>query len=152
GNAVNTQIILGNTPRWIKSTDEIGIGVNSDGATLSTEYEGEGLNATFIRNVRTVSIAILNLKNPGMTNTRQVPVAFPDELARHGYTLGRTDVPLVNKAQNKIYIGCNVSKIDPTKPSLNEDGQVVWTTNDNENRTIGTVTLVLDYPSLRNPE
>lgn len=150
-NQVNTQIILGNNPRWIKSTDDIGVGVNSDGETLATEYEGEGLNATFIRNIRTVAVAILDLKNPGMLNTRQIPVAFPDELARQGYTLGRTDVPLVNRAQTKVYIGCNVSKIDPTKPSLNDAGEVVWTTDDSDNRTIGTVTLMLDYPSLRNP-
>ncbi|GGH09787.1 hypothetical protein FAZ19_01690 [Sphingobacterium alkalisoli] len=152
GREVNTQDILGTQPRWIKSTDELGVGVNSDGATLTTEYDGTGLTATFKRNVRTVRVAILDLKDPGMINTRQVPVSFPDELAVQGYTLGRTDVPLINAAKTKIYIGCAVSKIDPTKPSLNLDGTVAWTTNDNTNNTIGTVTLVLDYPTLRNPE
>ena len=152
GPEVNTQIVLGNQPRWVKSTDEIGIGVNSDGQTLTTEYTGTGLTATFVRNVRTVAVAILDLKNPGMNNSRQIPVAFPDDLAKQGYTLGRTDVPLVNQDQTKVYIGCAVSKIDPTKPVLNTDGTVSWTTSDNANNTIGTVTLVLDYPSLRNPE
>lgn len=151
GRQVNTQPILGNNPRWVKSTDEIGIAVNSDGETLTTEYTGTGLNATFVRNVRTVSIVSLDLKDPGMTNTRQVPVAFPDALAAQGYTLGRVDVPVLNKAQDKVYIGCNVSKIDPTKPTLNSNGQVVWTTTD-PNREIGTATLVMDYPSFRNPE
>jgi len=152
GREVNTQDILGSQPRWIKSTDEIGVGVNSDGETLTTIYEGTGLNAQFVRNVRTVRVAILDLKDPGMINTRQIPVSFPDELAAQGYTLGRTDVPLVNQAKTKLYIGCAVSKIDPTKPTLNSDGTVAWTTNDAANNTIGTVTLVLDYPTLRNPE
>lgn len=152
GAEVNTQPILGDQPRWVKSTDEIGVGVNSDGATLTTEYTGTGLNATFVRNIRMVRVAILDLKDPGMINTRQIPVTFPDELAIQGYTLGRTDVPLVNAAKTKLYIGCAISKIDPKVPTLNDDGTVAFTKNDAVNSTIGTVTLVLDYPSLRNPE
>lgn len=159
GREVNTQPVLGNNPRWVKSTDQIGVGVNSDGETLTTEYEGTFTPATpnlsaltFKRNVRTVSVAILNLQNPGMTNTRQVPVSFPDDLAAQGYTFGRTDVALVNKAQTKIYIAVAVSKIDPTKPSLNSSGQPQWTTSDAANNTINTATIVIDYPTLRNPK
>jgi len=153
GREVNTQDILGNQPRWVKSTDEIGVGVNSDGeGTLSTEYTGTGLGATFVKNTRIVRVAILDLKDAGMINTRQVPVSFPDELAKQGYTLGRTDVPLVNQAKTKLFIGCAVSKINPAIPTLNSDGTVSWTTSDAANSTIGTVTLVLDYPTLRNPE
>lgn len=153
GREVNTFDILGSQPRWVKSTDEIGVGVNSDAAgSLTTEYTETGLNAKFVRNTRIVRVAILDLKDPGMINTRQVPVTFPDELAKQGYTLGRTDVPLINEAKTKLYIGCAVSKINPAIPTLNTDGTVAFTTSDAANNTIGTVTLVLDYPTLRNPE
>lgn len=151
GREVNTHVILGNTPRWIKSTDELAIGVNSDGTDkLSTQYTGTGVDAVFNRNVRTVAMAILDLKNYGMINTRNVPVAFPEELASQGYTIGRTDVPIINSAQNKVYIGALVSKIDPSKPTLNANGTVTWANDPNIN--IGTATIVVDYPTLRNPE
>lgn len=160
GREVNTQPILGDNPRWVKSTDQVGIGVNSDGATLTAEYDGiftpltpNLSELTFKRNVRTVAVAILNLQNPGMVNTRQVPVSFPDDLAKQGYTFGRTDVALVNKAQTKIYIAVAVSKYDVAKPTLNASGQPQWTTNDlPANNTINTATIVLDYPTLRNPK
>jgi len=102
--------------------------------------------------VTDVKIALLDLKNPGMANTTQLSLAFPDELASQGYVLGRMDVPLVNKAQNKLFVPVSVSKIDPKVPSLDEDGKLQWVKKDDDNRTIGTVTLVLDYPSLKNPE
>src|SRR5690606_16790358 len=54
------------------------------------------------------------------------------------------------EAKNKIFIGCNVSRKDPNlPPTLDEDGDLVW---ENADREIGTVTLVVDYPSLQNPK
>jgi len=151
GRQVNTGDALGTTtPRWTKSTDDIGFVLRS--AETVTESEGTGLDATFKRKVTTFKIAELDLVNPGMANMRTMPVAFPDEWASKGYVLGRTDMPLLNKAKNKVYIACSVSKIDPNEPSLDTDGRVQWVKNDNANSTIGAVTLVLDYPSLRNPE
>jgi len=151
GRQVNTAVVLGTSPRWVKSTDEIGVGVRSGSAT--TEFTGTTVeDAVFKRKVTDVKIALLDLKNPGMANTAQLSLAFPDELASQGYVLGRMDVPLVNKAQNKLFIPVSVSKIDPNVPSLNGKGELQWEEKDNANRAIGTVTLVLDYPSLKNPE
>jgi len=153
GHQVNTAVVLGTAPRWVKSTDKIAVGVNTGSTT--TEYTGTGLSATFTKKVTTLRVAALNLEYPhmGMTNNRtDLQIEFPGDLAGQGYSLGRTDVALVNKAENKVYIPCSVSKIDPAVPSLNDEGNVQWVKNDIANRTIGSVTLVLDYPSLRNPE
>jgi len=148
---VNTEPILGNGARWCKSNDRIGIAVYSSAAT---EFTGKTLqDAVFKRRVTNFKIVYLDLQNSNMPNTRQFTVALPDGLAEQGYALGRSDIPVVNKAEDKVYITCNIGKIDPKKPSLNNDGNLVWNTNDAANMTMKkTVTLVLDFPTFRNPE
>src|SRR5690606_21989560 len=50
--------------------------------------------------------------------------------------------------KNKIFIGCNLTRINKNKKStMNSRGQS-WETTTNE---LGTATLVVDYPSLTNP-
>jgi len=148
GYELNTAVILGTAPRWNKAAEGIGIGVYAGAATLS--YTGEAPNFVYENRDSEVRIAILDLENTAITNTAQFTFPWSDEERAAGYGVGRIDVPVLNAAKTKIFIGCNVSKVDPTAtPTIGANGEPSWP-NDNENIE-GTKTLVLDYPTLRNP-
>ncbi|REA61687.1 hypothetical protein DSL64_12055 [Dyadobacter luteus] len=141
--------MIGASPRWVKAAEDIGIGVHLTGST--TVSEGTAPNHVFKYTRGEVRIAEIDLDNVRVPNSTKFDFPLSAELEAQGYSVGRIDVPVLNEAKNKIYIGCNVTKIDPTKLSYNATGNPVWA-NDNANRTIGTATLVVDYPSLSNPK
>jgi hypothetical protein len=64
--------------------------------------------------------------------------------------VSRIDVPVVNKAQNKVFIGAAISKMNPKSFTIGTDGLPVFAA-DNTVRSWAT-TLVVDYPSLANPK
>lgn len=149
GYELNTASILGTAPRWVKAAEGIGVGVYAGAATLS--YEGTAPNFVYKNRDSEVKIAVLDLNNTAITNTAVFNFPWTAEERAAGYGVGRIDVPVLNQAKNKVFIGCNVSKVDPAKtPTVGTDGIPVWP-NDIAN-TNGTKTLVLDYPSLRNPK
>lgn len=144
---INTEPILGSAPRWVVAAEGIGVGVFGSSEIL---YTGEGVNAVFQSTKSTVKIATLNLDDPEITRQTEFEFPFSQEQKDAGYAVGRIDVPILNEAKNKIFIGCNVSRTDATKkPTLNTNGGLVWAS---ATREIGTVTLVVDYPSLQNPK
>ena len=144
---INTEPILGSAPRWVVAAEGVGVGVYGSSEIV---YTGEGVNAVFQSTKSTVKIATLNLDNPEITRQTEFEFPFTEEQKEAGYAVGRIDVPILNEAKNKIFIGCNVSRKDPNlPPTLDEDGDLVW---ENADREIGTVTLVVDYPSLQNPK
>lgn len=149
GNELDLSDIVGTSPRWTKAAENIGIGVHLTGST--TEKEGTAPNHIFKYTRGKVRIAHIDLEGAKVPNSAEFEFPFPADLEAQGYSVGRIDVPVLNKAQNKVFIGCNVSKVDPTKLSYNADGEPVWA-NDAANRTIGTTTLVVDFPSLKNPQ
>jgi len=149
GNELDLSDIVGTSPRWTKAAEDIGIGVHLTGSTTVTE--GAAPNHIFKYTRGKVRIAVIDLENAKVPNSTEFDFPLPAELEAQGYSVGRIDVPVLNQAKNKIFIGCNVSKIDPTKLSYNTAGEPVWA-NDAANRTIGTTTLVVDYPSLQNPK
>jgi hypothetical protein len=149
GNELDLSDIVGTSPRWTKAAENIGIGVHLTGSTTVTE--GAAPNHIFKYTRGKVRIAIIDLKNARIPDSNEFDFPFTAELEAQGYSVGRIDVPVLNEAKNKVYIGCNVSKIDPTKLSYNATGDPVWA-NDAAKRTIGTTTLVVDYPSLQNPK
>lgn len=149
GNELDLSDIVGTSPRWTKAAENIGIGVHLTGSTTVTE--GTAPNHVFKYTRGKVRIAVIDLENARVPNSTEFDFPFPAELEAQGYSVGRIDVPVLNEAKNKIFIGCNVSKIDPKKLSYNASGNPVWA-NDAANRTLGTTTLVVDYPSLQNPK
>jgi hypothetical protein len=149
GEELDLEDMLSASPRWTKAAEGIGIGVHLTGSTTVTD--GTAPNHIFKYTRGKVRIAIIDLVNPKVPNSTEFDFPFPAELEAQGYSVGRIDVPVLNEAKNKIYIGCNVSKIDPKKLSYNAEGLPTWA-NDAANRTIGTTTLVVDYPSLQNPK
>ena len=149
GNELDLSDIVGTSPRWTKAAENIGIGVHLTGSTTVTE--GAAPNHVFKYTRGKVRIAVIDLENARVPNSTEFDFPFTAELEAQGYSVGRIDVPVLNEAKTKIYIGCNVSKIDPAKLSYNTAGNPVWA-SDAANRTIGTTTLVVDYPSLQNPK
>jgi len=149
GNELDLSDIVGTSPRWTKAAENIGIGVHLTGSTTVTE--GTAPNHVFKYTRGKVRIAVIDLKEARVPNSTEFDFPFPADLEAQGYSVGRIDVPVLNEAKDKIYIGCNVSKIDPGKLSYNTAGNPVWA-NDAAGRTLGTTTLVVDYPSLQNPK
>ncbi|WP_055448331.1 hypothetical protein [Lacinutrix mariniflava] len=146
GPELNTAAILGTAPRWMKAAEGIGIGVYA--SSYDVAYEGEAPNFTFVGSDSEIKVALIDLVNTGITNTAIFDFPWSDEERAAGYNVGRVDVPILNAAQTKVFIGCRTRKIDPTgTPVLDEDGIPEWPSDEIE----GTKTLVLDYPSFNNP-
>lgn len=147
GSEVNTASILGSAPRWVKAAEGIGVGVFAGSATLT--YGGTAPNFVYKNRDSEVKIATIDLNNTYIINTAIFNFPWTDEERAAGYGVSRIDVPILNAAKNKLYIGCNVSKVDPTKaPTIDANGLPVWP-SDAANIN-GTKTLVVDYPLLRN--
>ena len=148
GFELNTASILGTAPRWVKAAEGIGVGVYS--GTVTTVYEGTAPNFVYKSRDCEVKIAAIDLNNTAITNTAIFNFPWSDAERAAGYSVGRIDVPVLNQAKTRLYIGCNVAKIDPTKaPTINASGVPVWPPD--AANINGTKTLVVDYPSLRNP-
>lgn len=144
---VNTEPILGTAPRWVVAAEGIGVGVF---ASSEIQASGVGAGADFIDVKSTAKIAVLNLDDPKITRQTEFVIPFTAAQTKAGYQIGRIDVPVLNKAKTKIYIGCNLTRTDPTKKStVNNAGTQTWSTG---TRELGTATLVVDYPSLTNPK
>jgi len=150
GQEVNAAIILGTSPRWVKSAEGVGIGV-----TIATEtvYTGTFPSVTFGSIKSTAVVASLNLDNPSIMNTNSFQVPFTPEQLAQGYSIGRIDVPIINQAKNKVYIGCNITKANLSAAATqNANTGVVSWPNLPAGSVDGTVTIVLDYPTLKNPK
>ncbi len=145
---VNTEPILGSAPRWVVAADGIGVGVYAS-ATIQGSAEGAG--ADFIDVKSTAKIAVLNLNDPQITRQTEFTIPFTAAQTKAGYQIGRIDVPILNKAKTKIFIGCNLTRTDATKKSgVNAtSGAQTWSS---ATRELGTATLVVDYPSLTYPK
>src|SRR5690606_14817716 len=78
-------------------------------------------------------------------------VALSEEEQAAGYHIWRMDMPVVNKAKDKVYIGAGVRKNNTTAFALDENGQVEFE-RDETSPAAWAKTVVLDYPSLENPK
>ena len=144
---VNTEPILGTSPRWVVAAEGIGVGVY---ASSEITASAAGAGATFINVKSTAKIAVINLNDPEVTRQTEFTIPFTEAQTKDGYQIGRIDVPVLNAAKTKVFIGCNLTRTDVTKPStVNTSGNQTWSSAANQ---LGTATLVLDYPSLTNPK
>lgn len=144
---VNTEPILGSAPRWVVAAEGVGIGVFAS-ATITGSALGAG--ADFVDVKSTAKIATLDLNDPQITRQTEFTIPFTAQQTKDGYQIGRIDVPVLNAAKNKVFIGCNLTRTDITKKSgANASGTQTWTAG---TRELGTATLVVDYPSLTNPK
>ncbi len=150
GFELNTAVILGTSPRWTKAAEGIGVGV-SFGEAIDP-YTGEAPNFVYRNPKGSIRIANIDLENTAITNTGSVNIDLGEEIESQGYHVWRADVPVLNKAQDKVFIGLGIRRHDVNGTvTYNNSGAVNGWQTTNE-RTLGTTTLVLDYPSLRNPK
>lgn len=148
GSELNTATILGTAPRWVKAAEGIGVGVYYGEAR--PVYTGTAPDYVYQNPKGTIKIANIDLNNTAITNTGVINVDLGAYEAE-GYYISRADVPVLNQAKTKLYIGVNVGRHNVTgTPTTNSSGTVSWPSN--SLRELGTVTYVVDYPSLRNPK
>lgn len=157
GEEVNTAPLLGTSPRWVKAAEGIGIGVNISGAAAPIDpVKAEAGTPQPYEYVRgTAKVAIIDLDDPRVPNSTEFEFPFTKEEKEAGYSVSRLDVPVLNAAKTKIFIGCAINKVNPTGTpvkSVNRNGDVTWSWPSDAANIKGTVTLVLDYPSLANPK
>lgn len=150
GDELNTAVILGTSPRWTKAAEGKGVGVSFVNARNS--YTGEAPNYQYQHPKGEIRIANIDLDDPAIRNTGNIAVDLGKELEGQGYHVWRADVPVLNEAQDKLFIGVGIRRhdIDNNEVIIGRDGAVSWATTDE--RDLGTVTYVVDYPSLRNPK
>ncbi|WP_026712430.1 hypothetical protein [Flavobacterium daejeonense] len=151
GYELNTAVILGTSPRWVKAAEGIGVGV-SFGDALDP-YTGTAPNYVYRHPKGIIKIANIDLNNTAITNTGSINVDLGTELESEGYHVWRADVPVLNQAKDKLYIGLGIRRhdINGTVTTNATSGAINGWARTNE-RDLGTVTYVVDYPSLRNPK
>jgi hypothetical protein len=148
GAEVQTKDYVTTSPRWVKAAEGIGVAVNVSAVT--SVYDGVSPNFNFKYRRGTASILSLDLNNPKIIATSTFPLALSAAEEAAGYHIGRMDAPVINKTGDKVYIGTQVSKVYPNRFTIGDTGVPSFTT-DNSVRG-GAKTLILDYPSLKNPK
>ncbi|HWK98351.1 MAG TPA: hypothetical protein VNQ55_00325, partial [Parapedobacter sp.] len=150
GDELNTAVILGTSPRWTKAAEGKGVGVSFVNARDS--YTGEAPNYQYQHPKGEIRIANIDLDDPAVRNTGSIAVDLGEELEGQGYHVWRADVPVLNEAQDKLFIGVGIRRHDLSNHELTvgRGGALSWATTDD--RDLGTMTYVVDYPSLRNPK
>ena len=145
GSAISIAPYVGTAPRWIKlfDGDQTGAAVY---ASTEHQFDDNGTpedesDDTYLRTDVTLGVVTLDLVNSAIKNFEETNVALPADLEAQGFFIGRTDMPTLNAAGDKLYIGARLDKVDPetTERERNFD-------------PLESITIVLDYPSLLNPE
>src|SRR5690606_37282332 len=89
----------------------------------------------------TATVLSLDLQKVEITGFKQYEIPLTQEEELQGHTLFRLDAPVLNKAGNKLIIGTWMQKRNP----------LTGETESNFER-LGTKSVVVDYPSLENPQ
>lgn len=150
GAEVETATYVSTSPRWLKAAEGIGVAVR--GTANAVVYEGTG-PSDFVFKERTTKVDILSLdlNDPKIINTTTTAsLKLSDEEVAAGYYIWRIDVPVINKAGNKVYIGAGVQKMNPESYTIGTSGAPTFAT-DNTSPRAWAKTIVADYPTLANP-
>lgn len=136
GTEVSIAPYVGSAPRWIKlfDGDQTGAAVY-----VSTEHQFDE-NDNYVRTEATMGVLTLDLVNSQIKEFQEHSIALSEEEEAKGYYISRIDMPVLNKAGDKLYIGARLSKVNPETAE-----------RDNDYEILGSKTIVLDYPSLSNP-
>lgn len=136
---VNISSYATTSPRWLKlfDGDQTGIAVNVSNVQITTE--ADGTTYKYARGLSTV--LSLGLQQVGIKTYEQYEIPLSAEEEAQGFYIGRLDAPVLNKAGNKLFIGVSKSKYDPATGQADRSGTV----------QIPARSLVVDYPSLKNP-
>ncbi|WP_282054136.1 hypothetical protein [Maribacter luteus] len=144
GSEISIAPYVGTAPRWIKlfDGDQTGAAVY-----VSTEHQVDNNDTpddvtddTYLYTNSTIGVVTLDLVDSQINNFEEHIITLSEEESVAGYYISRIDMPVLNDAGDKLYIGARVSKIDPTTLESESDYEI-----------LGSKTIVLDYPSLLNP-
>ncbi|WP_435136014.1 hypothetical protein [Formosa sp. A9] len=144
GSEISIAPYVGTAPRWIKlfDGDKTGCAVY-----VSTEHQVDDngtpddvTDDTYLRTEATMGVLTLDLENSLIRNFQESSIPLSAEEEAQGYYISRIDMPTLNAAGDKLYIGARLSKVDPATGE-----------SDNGYDILASKTIVLDYPSLLNP-
>ncbi|MEL0651893.1 hypothetical protein V6246_10705 [Algibacter sp. TI.3.09] len=136
GTEISIAPYVGTAPRWIKLFDGDQTG---SAVYVSTEHEADA-DGNYTRTNATIGVVTLDLGNSLINNFQEHDVPLTAEEEALGYYISRIDMPTLNAAGDKLYIGARLSKVDPATTESDSDYEI-----------LGSKTIVLDYPSLLNP-
>lgn len=148
GPEVETADYVSASPRWLKAAEGVGVAVRA--AAQDPVYTGTGTNIVYKETIAATNVISLDLNNPKITETSSFDLRLSDEEVAAGYYINRIDVPVINKAGNKVFIGAAVNKYNINSFTL--DQGVPTFAADRESPKAWAKTIVLDYPSLTNPK
>ncbi|WP_378184706.1 hypothetical protein ACE939_08165 [Aquimarina sp. W85] len=143
GSEINISQYVGSAPRWVKLFDGDKTGA---AVYVSTENEIDDKGTedvtddTYVRTNAKIGVVTLDLENSLIKEFQEHNVALSPEEEALGYYISRIDMPVLNEAGDKLYIGARLSKVDPLTAERDTDYEI-----------LGSKTIVLDYPSLLNP-
>lgn len=149
GAEVETSAYVSTSPRWLKAAEGVGIAVKAE--ANPTVYTGTAPSFVFKERTASVDVISLDLNNPQITKIADFQLPLSTSEVAAGYYISRMDVPVVNKAGNKVFIGAAISKHNTTIFTLGDTGLPVFPA-DNASDKSWAKTMVLDYPSLTNPK
>ena len=149
GGTVSIAQYAGSAPRWVKlqDGDKTGVAVSmtrtdnaevDDNGTPENVEDDEFLYKRELGTVVSVDMqeVVISEVNSGF----EIPLSEEEEAM--GYYIFRLDAPCLNAAGDKLIIGTWMGKLDPETGG--RDGS--------EYERLGTKSVVVDYPSLQNPQ
>ena len=137
GTTVNISQYAGTSPRWAKLFD----GDNTGIAVNVTTPQIVAPNGVYQHTRGTATVFSLDLKNILISAYKQYEIALSAQEEAQGHHIFRLDAPILNKAGNKLIIGTWMRK---TNPATGE--------NETAFERLGSKSVVVDYPSLLNPQ
>ncbi|GAB3931959.1 hypothetical protein [Mucilaginibacter myungsuensis] len=134
---VNISSYATTSPRWLKlfDSDKTGIAVNVSNVVVTRT------NSVYQHSRGTSTVLSLNLEAAAIKTYEQYQIPLLPAEEAQGFYIGRLDGPVLNKAGNKLIIGVSKSKHDPAT-GLADNASTA---------KIPAKSLVVDYPSLKNP-
>ncbi len=144
GTGVSIAPYVGSAPRWIKLFDGDQTGaavyVNTEAQYDDNGTPNDATDDTYLRHEAIMGVVTLDLVNSSIIEFQESSLALSEEEESNGYYISRIDMPTLNAAGDKLYIGARLSKVDPATGESDNGGEI-----------LGSKTIVLDYPSLLNP-
>ncbi|WP_304235132.1 hypothetical protein [Jiulongibacter sediminis] len=144
GSEVSIAPYVGTAPRWIKLFDGDKTGsavyVSAEAQFNDNGTPDDVSDDTYLRHEATMGVVTLDLVNSQIINFEESSITLSAEEEAQGYYISRIDMPTLNAAGNKLYIGARLSKVDPSTGETDRNGDI-----------LPSKTIILDYPSLTNP-
>ncbi len=133
---------VGTAPRWIKlfDGDQTGAAVYvSTENIIDDKGTDDVTDDEYIKTESTIDVLTIDLQNSGVNKFVSQKIALTPEQEAKGYYISRIDMPVLNTAGDKLYIGARMSNLD-TSTLESDSGYEI----------LEAKTIVVDYPSLEN--